>query len=85
MATNIYGITDGILDEILITDNFDMKAYYSYVYEYVFEWAVEVPIYQKQKFLLCNSARINEKTLSNSYSQFNSWIDDICKIEFKKI
>ena len=85
MATNIYGITDGILDEILITDNFDMKAYYSNVYEYVFEWAVEVPIYQKQKFLLWNNARINEKTLSNSYSQFNSWIDDICKIEFKKI
>ncbi len=85
MGTNIYDINDELLDEILVSDDFDINTYYSLVYECVLDWAVEVPVYQKQRVLICNKSRITEMSFSKKYSELHSWIEEIHAVEFKQI
>ncbi|MEG2453290.1 MAG: ABC transporter substrate-binding protein [Clostridia bacterium] len=83
---NHYNIQDPALDKLIMDarlsdDQSFRKATYKDCLDIILDWAVEVPIYQRQNAVIISSARVNVSTLTPSITTFWTWMMDIENLE----
>ena len=86
--SNPYHICDKELDESLLlarmsSDGSERKSLFRECYDYVADWAVEIPLYQKWDAVIFSTERINMDTLAPDITVFRSWMDSVELLEMK--
>lgn len=81
-----YFIKDDRLDELILlarqsTDQTYRKTLYRECLEIIADWAVEIPIYQRQNVIAISPRRVNLKTLTPDITTFWGWQNDIERLE----
>ena len=87
-GSNHYSITDEELDELIMEarlseDQAFRKSTYKDCLEIILDWAVEVPVYQRQNAIIASTARVNIDTLTPDITTFWGWMNDIELLEMK--
>lgn len=87
--SNNYHIADEKLDELILTartssDQSYRKAVYKQCFDIVMDWAVEIPVYQRQDCIIFSAERINADTITPDITSFYSWYREIEKMEMNK-
>ncbi len=87
-GSNHYFIQDPTLDQKIMAarqseDQNVRKALYKDCLDIILEWAVEVPIYQRQNIIAISSERIKIDTLTPEITTYWGWMNDIEKLELK--
>lgn len=87
-GSNNYGIADAKLDDLIIKartsdDQAFRKATYKACLDIIIDWAVEVPIYQRQNCIIFSSERVNMDTVTPDITTFWVWWNDIELLEMK--
>lgn len=83
-----YWLKDGQLDELIImarqsTDQTYRKTLYKECLDIIADWAVEIPMYQRQNVFIFSSQRVDLSTLTPDITTFWGWENDIEKLEMK--
>ena len=83
---NYYHINDETLDQDIIdarstADQEYRKSVYKQCLDIILDWAVEIPIYQRQNCVIYSPERINADTFTKDVTTFYSWYGDIINIE----
>ena len=83
---NMYGIDDDTLsdtlEELRVTNKqSNREKLYKKCYDMVLDWAVEVPVYQKQNAIIYSQARINADTLTPDMTEYYGWMKEVHNIE----
>lgn len=83
-----YKINQPELDEMIMdartnTDQSYRKAVYKECLDYVVDYAVEIPVYQRQECALFSAERINVDTIAKDTTSFYGWMSEINKLEMK--
>jgi peptide/nickel transport system substrate-binding protein len=86
--SNHYHIADADLDKLIIDartsdDQAYRKATYKACLDIIIDWAVEIPIYQRQNCMLFSAERIDMETVTPDITTFWGWMNDIEKLEMK--
>ncbi|MDE6260641.1 MAG: ABC transporter substrate-binding protein [Oscillospiraceae bacterium] len=81
-----YWVKDAELDELIMaarssTDQTYRKTIYKECLDIVADWAVEIPLYQRQNAICFSTERINISTLTPAITTYWSWYNDIEKLE----
>lgn len=84
--SNHYHIADAKLDDLIIKartsdDQAFRKATYKACLDIIIDWAVEVPIYQRQNCIIFSSERVNIDTVTPDITTFWGWQNDIELLE----
>ena len=84
-GSNHYFIQDDELDELIMAgrekaDTAERKAIYKQCLDIIMDWAVEVPVYQRQNAYIFSSMRINIDTLP-MITTFYDWTAEIQNLE----
>ena len=77
-----YWIKDADLDELIMmarqsTDQTYRKTLYKQCLDIVADWAVEIPIYQRQNCVIFSSQRVNLDTVTPDITTYWAWYNDI--------
>ena len=88
--SNHYHITDANLDQLMLDartsdDQAYRKATYKACLDIIIDWAVEVPVYQRQNCILFSAERINLDTVTPDITTFWYWWNDIESIEMTAV
>ena len=83
-----YSIYDEELDKLVeegrnSTDQTYRKAVYKEALDFVVDFAVEVPVYQRQEATLISTARINEETIPKDLTSYYTFVYEIEKLQLK--
>ena len=86
VKSNYYHINDETLDQDIIdarstADQEYRKSVYKQCLDIILDWAVEIPIYQRQNCVIYSPERINADTFTKDVTTFYSWYGDIINIE----
>ena len=86
VKSNYYHINDETLDQDIIdarstADQEYRKSVYKQCLDIILDWAVEIPIYQRQNCVIYSPERINADTFTKDVTTFYSWYNDITNIE----
>lgn len=81
-----YCIADPELDQLIMdaratTDQAYRKAIYKACLDIVIDWAVEIPVYQRQNCVIFSTERVNMDTMTKDITTFYGWMGDIQDIE----
>ena len=81
-----YAIADTQLDELILqarqsTDQSFRKAVYRQCLDIIAQWAVEVPVYQRQNAVIFATDRVNVDTITGDMTPFWGWEQEIEKLE----
>ncbi len=84
--SNHYHINDANLDQAIMDartsdDQAYRKAEYKTALDIIVDWAVEIPIYQRQNCVIFSTERINLATLTPDITTFWGWMSEIEKLE----
>ncbi len=84
----MYCITDAELDKLIVdarssTDQTYRKSMYKACLDKVIDWAVEIPVYQRQNAVIFSTERVNMDTVTRDITTFYGWLSEIEKIELK--
>lgn len=84
--SNHYHIADAELDQLIIDartsdDQSYRKATYKACLDKILDWAVEVPVYQRQNCLIFSPERVNLDTLTKDITTFYGWATEIQNLE----
>lgn len=84
--SNHYHISDADLDAAIMDartsdDQAYRKAEYKTALDIIVDWAVEIPIYQRQNCVIFSTQRINLATLTPDITTFWGWMSEIEKLE----
>lgn len=84
--SNHYSIADPQLDNLIMkartsADQSFRKATYKAALDIIIDWAVEVPIYQRQNCIIFSTERVNMATVTPDITTFWVWWNDIEKLE----
>lgn len=84
--SNYYHIQDADLDELIADarvadDNAYRKSAYKECMEIILDWAVEIPVYQRENFVIYSTERINTDTIVKDPTPFYDWKSEIYNIE----
>lgn len=84
--SNYYHIKDADLDELIADarvadDNTYRKSAYKECMEIILDWAVEIPVYQRENFVIFSTERVNTDTIVKDATPFYSWFNEIYDIE----
>ncbi len=79
-------LIDSELDQLIMdarasADQAYRKATYKECLDIIKDWAVEVPVYQRQNIFVLSPERINVDTLTPDITTYWSWMNDIEKLE----
>ena len=82
----MYCIADPELDNLIMTareslDQNYRKTMYKACLDIVVDWAVEVPVYQRQNAIIFSTERVNMSTVTPDITTFYKWYSEIEKIE----
>lgn len=83
-----YSLKDPQLDELILLARQSMdqsyrKTLYAACLDMVADWAVEIPVYQRQNTVIFSPKRVNVATLTPDMTTFWTWHNDIEKLEMK--
>ncbi len=81
-----YWIKDAELDELIMmarmsTDQTYRKTLYKECLDMVADWAVEIPVYQRQNCIIFSTERVNMDTVTPDITTFWGWANDIELLE----
>ena len=84
--SNHYAIQSAELDSLIMAaresaDQTYRKATYKQCLEIILDWAVEVPVYQRQNAIIFSSQRVNLSTVTPDITTFWGWMNDIELLE----
>ena len=84
-----YWIKDPELDELILlarqsTDQAYRKTLYRECLDIIADWAVEIPVYQRQNVFIFSDERVDLNTLTPDITTFWGWENDIEKLEMKR-
>jgi peptide/nickel transport system substrate-binding protein len=84
--SNHYHISDAALDQAIMDartsdDQSYRKAEYKIALDLIVDWAVEIPIYQRQNCIVFSTERINMATMTPDITTFWGWMSEIEKLE----
>ncbi len=84
--SNHYHIADAEMDQLIIDarksdDQAYRKATYKACLDIIIDWAVEVPIYQRQNCIIFSSERVNLDTVTPDITTYWGWMHDIELLE----
>ena len=84
--SNHYMIADDTLDELIMeartsADQAFRKATYKQCLDIIIDWAVEVPVYQRQNAIIMSTERVNIDTVTPDITTFWRWFRDIENME----
>lgn len=85
---NYYGIDDSTLDQLMMdarssADQNYRKSVYKQCLDIIIDWAVEVPVYQRQDCLVFSTERVNIDTITPDVTPYWSWMAEIENLEMK--
>ena len=85
-SNKMYCIADPELDNLIMTareslDQSYRKTMYKACLDIVVDWAVEVPVYQRQNAIIFSTERVNMSTVTPDITTFYKWYSEIEKIE----
>ena len=85
-SSHYYAIRQDELDELVLegrttSDQSVRKAIYKEALDYIVDYAVEVPIYQRQECYLYSTERVNMDTVAKDQTSFYSWMNEIETME----
>ena len=83
-----YWIKDAELDDLIMqarqsTDQTYRKTLYKECLDIVADWAVEIPIYQRQNCIILSSQRVNLDTVTPDITTYWNWYNDLELLEVK--
>ena len=83
-----YWIKDSELDELIeqarrSTDQTYRKTLYKECLDIVADWAVEIPIYQRQNCVIMSSQRVDLDTVTPDITTYWAWYNDLEKLDLK--
>lgn len=81
-----YDITDADLDDLILqarstTDQAARKAMYKACLDIIVDWAVEIPVYQRQDCNIFSTQRVNIDSLAKDTTTFYSWLMEVENVE----
>lgn len=84
--SNHYHIADADLDELIMTarasaDQAYRKTIYKQCLDIVCDWAVEIPVYQRQDCFIFSAERINIDTITPDITTFYEWYKEVENME----
>lgn len=84
--SNHYHIRDSKLDELIMEarssdDQTFRKATYKECLDIIMDWAVEIPIYQRQDTVIISTERVNIDTVTPDITTFYGWMMEIENLE----
>ena len=85
----MYCIADPELDNLIMearatTDQTYRKAMYKACLDIVIDWAVEIPVYQRQNAIIFSTERVNMDTVTPDITTFYGWLNEVQNIELAK-
>ena len=86
VKSNYYHINDATLDQDIIdarstADQEYRKSVYKQCLDIILDWAVEIPVYQRQNCVIYSPERVNADTFTKDVTTFYYWYKDIENIE----
>ena len=84
----MYCIADADLDTMIMQareslDQSYRKTMYKACLDTVVDWAVEVPVYQRQNAIIFSTERVNMDTVTPDITTFYGWMSEIENTELK--
>lgn len=88
--SDMYGIEDNTLSGYLeearnISKQSTREKLYKKSYDIILDWAVEVPVYQKQNAIIYSTERILANTLTPDMTVYYGWMDEVHNIQMNNI
>ena len=82
----MYSIADEELDQLIIdarasTDQTYRKAMYKACLDIIIDWAVEIPVYQRQNAIIFSTERVNMDTVTPDITTFYGWMAEVQNLE----
>ena len=79
-------ICDPELDQLIMdarstTDQAARKVMYKAALDIVVDWAVEIPVYQRQNAVIYSTQRVNGATFTPDVTTFYTWLSECDKVE----
>ena len=83
-----YWIKDAELDDLIMqarqsTDQTYRKTLYKECLDIVADWAVEIPVYQRQNCIIISSQRVNLDTVTPDITTYWQWYNDLELLDLK--
>lgn len=84
--SNNYFVEDETLDALIMearesADQSFRKATYKEAMELVMDWAVEIPVYQRQDATVISSERVNISSLPTDMTPYYGWLAEVEKVQ----
>lgn len=84
----MYMINDAALNELILDargtyDQAVRKDLYKQCLDIIVDWAVEIPVYQRQNAIIFSTQRVNLNTVTPDITTFYGWLAEIENIEMK--
>ena len=84
----MYDIEDPELDQLIMDARTSMdqsyrKAVYKSCLDIIVDWAVEVPVYQRQNAIIFSAERVDLDTVTPDITTYYTWLREIQNIELK--
>ncbi|MBQ8823557.1 MAG: ABC transporter substrate-binding protein [Lachnospiraceae bacterium] len=81
-----YAINDDELSQLIMdaratTDQTYRKAMYKACLDIIIDWAVEIPVYQRQNAIIFSTERVNMSTVTPDITTFYGWMSEVQNIE----
>ena len=81
-----YAINDDELSQLIMdaratTDQTYRKAMYKACLDIIIDWAVEIPVYQRQNAITFSTERVNMDTVTPDITTFYGWMSEVQNIE----
>ena len=85
-SSHYYGIKDENLDNLIMEaraslDQSYRKTLYKSCLDIIVDWAVEVPVYQRQNAIVFSTERVKMETVLPDITTFYKWHSEIEKVE----
>ncbi|MCR4804727.1 MAG: ABC transporter substrate-binding protein [Clostridia bacterium] len=84
----MYGIDDADLNQMILdarksTDQTYRKAMYKACLDTIIDWAVEIPVYQRQNAIIFSAERVKLDTVTPDITTFYGWMSEIQNTELQ--
>ena len=85
-GSNYYNLKDDDLDSLILSarkseDQDYRKALYAKCMEIISDWAVELPVYQRQDCTIFSTQRVKTDTIATDITMYYNWMREIHTME----
>ena len=81
----MYGVNDSALNKLILdgrasTNQTYRKGIYKACLDIIIDWAVEVPVYQRQNAVIFSTERVDLDTVAHDITPFYGWLNEVANI-----